>query len=282
MTSLEGRSVRRSLAWDGLRAFEAVYQPHTALAMHEHSAPFFTYVLRGEFVERTGRMDRECGRGSVIFHPPCDAHANAVGPRGTMSLNVEISPEFWSELASGLHSADLVAGRVLSGDVEWLASAVWREFHREDAASGLSMDEAVALLCSSLRADRKRTGSISARRLALSREYISQHLTPAPRLAEVAQVAGVHPMHLARLFRERYGYSMGEFVRRRRIAWACGQLASADLSLSAIALAAGFADQAHFSRTFRRVTGCTPRWYRQHLTDASGVQDRGRLGREVF
>src|ERR1700752_2081468 len=113
MANLEGRSVRRSLAWDGLRAFEAVYQPHTALAMHEHSAPFFTYVLRGEFVERTARMDRDCPRGWVIFHPPCDAHANAVGPRGTMSLNVEISPELWAELAG-------VSGQVLSGDVEWL------------------------------------------------------------------------------------------------------------------------------------------------------------------
>ena len=279
MATLEGRSVRRSLAWDGLRAFEAVYQPHTSLAMHEHSAPFFTYVLRGEFTERTSGVNRECRRGSVIFHPPCDAHANAVGPTGTMSLNVEIAPELWAELARGLHSADLVSGRVLSGDVEWLAASVWREFHREDAARGLAMDEAVALLCSSLRVDRRRTGSASARRLALSTEYISQHLAPVPRLAEVAQVAGVHPMHLARLFRERFGYSMGEFVRRRRIAWACSQLAGSDRTITAIALDAGFADHAHFTRTFRRITGCTPRWYRQH---ASGVQDLGSSSPEVF
>ena len=61
--SLEGRSVRRTRAWDGLRAFEAVYDPHTALAMHEHSGPFFTYVLRGEYVERTPCMERDCRRG---------------------------------------------------------------------------------------------------------------------------------------------------------------------------------------------------------------------------
>jgi AraC family transcriptional regulator len=269
---LEGRSVCRTIAWAGLRAFEAVYQPHASLAMHEHSAPFFTYVLRGEFVERTSRMKRECRRGAVIFHPPCDAHANAVGPSGTMSLNVEITPELWDELAggaggaAGLHSGEMVSGQVLSGDVEWLAASVWREFHREDAAAALGMDEAVALLCSSLRVDQRYSGSASARRLAISAEYISQHLTRAPRLADVAQVAGVHPMHLARLFRQRFGYSMGEFVRRRRIAWACGQLASSDATIAAIALAAGFADHAHFTRTFRRITGCTPRWYRQHVT----------------
>jgi AraC family transcriptional regulator len=259
--SLEGRSVCRSIAWDGLRAFEAVYEPRTALAMHEHSAPFFTYVLRGEYLERTSRTDRECRRGSVILHPPRDAHANAVGPNGTMSLNVEIAPELWAEL-----SADAVSGQVLSGDVEWLATSVWREFHRDDAAARLGMDEAMALLCASLRADRKSTGPLSARRLATSAEYISEHLTAAPGLAEVARVAGVHPMHLARLFRQRFGYSMGEFVRRRRIAWACGQLAGSDATISAIALSTGFADHAHFTRTFRRVTGCTPSWYRLHVT----------------
>jgi AraC family transcriptional regulator len=291
---LEGRSVCRTVARGGLRAFEAVYRPHASLAMHEHSAPFFTYVLRGEFLERTSRLKRDCRRGAVIFHPPGDAHDNAVGPRGTMSLNVEIAPELWDELTGGVHSADMVSGRVLSGDVEWLAASVWREFHREDAAGALGMDEAVALLCSSLRVDQRCNGSpsASARRLALSAEYISQHLTPAPRLADVAQVAGVHPMHLARLFRQRFGYSMGEFVRRRRIAWACGQLASSDRTISAVALDAGFADHAHFTRTFRRITGCTPRWYRSHVLsearaacerrNASGVQDLGSSSPEVF
>lgn len=258
--SLEGRSVRRTRAWGGLRAFEAVYEPHAALTMHEHSAPFFTYVLRGEYFERTPRMNRECRRGSVIFHPPCDTHANTVGPRGTMSLNVEIAPELWAELASAGF-----AGQVLSGDVEWLAVSVWREFHSDDAAARLGMDEAVTLLCASLRVDQK-SGSISARRLATSAEYISEHLAAAPGLAEVAQVAGVHPMHLARLFRQRFGYSMGEFVRRRRIAWACGQLSDSDATISAIALSAGFADHAHFTRTFRRIAGCTPSWYRHHAT----------------
>ena len=251
------------MAWGGLRAFEAVYEPRASLPMHEHAAPFFTYVLRGEFVERTPRTTRECRRGAVIFHPPGDAHDNAVGSRGTMSLNVEITPELWDELAGG---AGRAGGQVLSGDVEWLAAAVWREFHRDDAAATLGMDEAVMLLCASLRNDRMFNRSISARRLALSAEYISQHLTAAPTLADVAQIAGVHPMHLARLFRQRYGYSMGEFVRRRRIAWACGQLAGSERTIAAIALAAGFADHAHFTRTFRRITGCTPRWYRQHVT----------------
>ena len=72
-------------------------------------------------------------------------------------------------------------------------------------------------------------------------------------------------MHLAKLFRKRFGYSMGEFVRRQRIRWACEQLAHDDATIATIAVRAGFADHAHFTRTFRRITGCSPRWYRQRI-----------------
>jgi AraC family transcriptional regulator len=89
--------------------------------------------------------------------------------------------------------------------------------------------------------------------------------TATPSLSEVARIAGVHPMHLAKLFRKRFGYSMGEFIRRQRIAWACDQLSHDTGTISFIAASAGFADHAHFTRTFRRITGCSPSWYRQKV-----------------
>jgi len=100
------------------------------------------------------------------------------------------------------------------------------------------------------------------RRLDRCLDYLSAHAADAPTLTDMARVADVHPMHLARLFRKRFGYSMGEYVRRRRIAWACEQLSHDAGTISSIAADAGFADHAHFTRTFRRITGSTPRWYR--------------------
>lgn len=200
----------------------------------------------------------------VVLHPPQDAHDNLVGPRGTMSLNVEIAPELWRELSrGGPQSVDL--GQVLSGDIEWFAVAVWREFHREDVAASLAIEETVSQLCVAIMGDHKSKQLLSTRRLTQCAEYLDDHLVPPPRLAEVARVAGVHPMYLAKLFRRRFGYSLGEFVRRRRVAWACGQLGNSDATVASIAVAAGFADHAHFTRTFRRITGCTPSWYRDHL-----------------
>jgi AraC family transcriptional regulator len=201
----------------------------------------------------------------VIFHHYHEAHANVVGPQGTASLNVEITDVAWHELTADIVRASDIVGRALSGDAEWLALAVWREFHHDDPASSLGLAEAVALLCAEVRRSKARGVFEPHQRLDRCVQYLRDAPTARPSLAEVARIAGVHPIHLAKLFRKRFGYSMGEYLRRQRIAWACEQLARDTGTISAIAVRAGFADHAHFTRTFRRVTGCSPRWYRQHV-----------------
>jgi AraC family transcriptional regulator len=83
------------------------------------------------------------------------------------------------------------------------------------------------------------------------------------RLEDVARVAGLHPMHVARTFRAAHGESVAASLRRRRVLWAAERIAAGREPLSAIALEAGFYDQAHFCRIFRAVTGRTPGSYRR-------------------
>ena len=59
--------------------------------------------------------------------------------------------------------------------------------------------------------------------------------------------------------------SPGEYVRRLRVEIACQRLASSDMPLAEIALAAGFSDQSHFTKTFRHYNGMTPGEYRRRL-----------------
>ena len=250
-----------------MHAFEAAYAPRTHLPHHEHTAPFFTYVLRGSFLDCIGKESRTCVAGSVVFHAPNEGHANIVGDTGTASLNVEITPETWSELTEERSKARGVVGRVLSGDFEWFALHVWREFHRDDAGSRLALEEAVTALCWRLRNETWPHRYLSSRKLTACMEYLSGNLESVPRLSEAARFVGVHPMHLARLFRERLGYSMGEYVRRSRIAWARDLLQQERYTIGEIGIRVGFADHAHFCRTFLRVTGCTPGWYRRHVID---------------
>jgi AraC family transcriptional regulator len=86
-----------------------------------------------------------------------------------------------------------------------------------------------------------------------------EHLT----LGTLAASVGVHPAHLARVFRRFHGCTPGEHVRQLRIEFACHRLANSDTPLAEIALAAGFSDQSHFSNTFKRHTGVSPAAFRK-------------------
>lgn len=78
--------------------------------------------------------------------------------------------------------------------------------------------------------------------------------------------AGYHPAHVSRLFRRCFGYSISDYASAHAVRRAIGQLASPDVSLSEAALAAGFYDQSHMNRLFRRVLGRTPGEARALLT----------------
>jgi AraC family transcriptional regulator len=81
------------------------------------------------------------------------------------------------------------------------------------------------------------------------------------RIATLADDIGVHPVHLARVFRAHYGMSIGTYLRGLRLDWAACQLPT-NTPLSEIAAGAGFVDQSHFTRAFRIHTGLTPGQYR--------------------
>lgn len=72
----------------------------------------------------------------------------------------------------------------------------------------------------------------------------------------------MNPVYLARAFRKRYGCLPAEYVRRLRVEAASEALARSGRPLAQVALEAGFTDQSHFSRQFRRLTGMSPGRYR--------------------
>ena len=75
-----------------------------------------------------------------------------------------------------------------------------------------------------------------------------------------------HPVHVARVFRAHHGMTVAGYVRQLRIAWAQEQLRQRESVAAQVALAAGFADQSHFTRAFRRVMGRSPSsWRRQGI-----------------
>ncbi|MEM7676259.1 MAG: helix-turn-helix transcriptional regulator, partial [Myxococcota bacterium] len=82
---------------------------------------------------------------------------------------------------------------------------------------------------------------------------------------QIAREAGMSAAHFSRLFKETIGETPHQFLTDFRIERAREMLADRERPMIDIALACGFADQPHFSRTFSRLTGQSPREFRKTL-----------------
>ena len=105
-------------------------------------------------------------------------------------------------------------------------------------------------------------GGLPPRTMRRVLEYIETHLAENISIESLAAVAGLSMFHFARTFKQSAGQTPHGYVVQCRVRRAKGMLASTDLSLSEIAVAAGFSDQSHCARRFREHVGVSPRDYR--------------------
>ena len=101
-------------------------------------------------------------------------------------------------------------------------------------------------------------------KLERAAEYIRLHCTQALKLEDICQAAELSPSYLIRAFKQYYGLTPHAYMVNRRIQFARSQLRNGAL-IADVALAAGFADQAHFQRTFKQHFAATPGQYREIL-----------------
>jgi AraC family transcriptional regulator len=219
-------------------------------------------MIDGGFTEKLGQRNRECTRFTLITHPADEVHANVCYPGGAQYFVVEIGRQLLSrsrEYALMLDSPT----EVKYGFSVWLAKRLYEEFYRMDAASPLVIEGlTLEMMADVSRRHVKTSESTSPRWLNQTRDFLHANFTENMTLQGIARSVGTHPVHLARVFRQYHGCTIGEYVRRLRVELVCRELSLTDAPLAQIALAAGFYDQSHFSRTFKKLVGLTPSAYR--------------------
>jgi AraC family transcriptional regulator len=107
-------------------------------------------------------------------------------------------------------------------------------------------------------------GGLSPRHLRRARDFILDHLAEDICLDELSELTGLTPKHFARAFKQSTGLPPHQYLIIERIEAAKRCLLDARANLADIALFCGFADQSHFTATFRKVVGVPPGvWRRQ-------------------
>lgn len=244
-----GRTVGATTAafapgWASGSLLDVEYPPGADYDTHAHGSFYLALIVRGRFREWRP-APRDVPPTALVEYAPDSRHAVRVG-RGQLRILHLVTQERdgvrWSEELPGL--------------LWQMARELERARPRRDADSDLVLE---SLLAEALAQDRAAEGpGRDPSWLGAVRERLRDPSIGSVGLRDLAALAGVHPSHLARTFRARHGMTAGEFLRRLRVARALREVQSGGRSLSHIALDAGFADQSHFGRFFRRYVGTTP------------------------
>ncbi|AFE10371.1 AraC family transcriptional regulator [Corallococcus coralloides DSM 2259] len=255
----------------GLVLTESTYAPGARLPSHLHRHAGFRLTLEGGFMDVVEGRARECTARSVAFHAPGLEHAQRIRGVRTRTFNIDFSEASWrsrSALVAGLDPrVDLASARLVA-----LTARVYQEFRRADDVAGLAIEGlTLELLAEAVRASApvRDVGGPPAW-LGRVRELLDAVRGPPPTLAALAREAGVSPQRLGRAFRQAYRCSPAEYLRRSRMERAGRALRETERPLGDIALDAGYCDQSHLTREFRRRLHLTPAEYRRLAGRASG------------
>lgn len=93
-------------------------------------------------------------------------------------------------------------------------------------------------------------------------EFIDDHYTEDLCLEDIASMAGFSKFHFSRLFKQYTNFTFTDYLCYKRINAAAELLEKSELSITEIALSAGFQSIPTFNRLFKKQNGCSPRAYR--------------------
>ena len=259
--ALHGR-VTKSLGVANFILTESAFDPHSRLPRHAHENSYLCFVLQGAYTERYGNREVNCRPAALTFRASGQTHQALVHGVDTRVFVLEITPQWIERLRADSLTLES-AFESYGGALTRLCVRLNREFHKTDDAAKLAMEGlALELLAEAARQPSTGIGAAPPW-LRQAREMIVEHFSETLKLTQIAAEVGVHPVYLATAFRQKFGVTVGEFVRQLRIEHACAELIKGELPLAAIALQAGFVDQSHFSRTFKLYVGTTPANYRR-------------------
>jgi AraC family transcriptional regulator len=259
-----------SASVQGWSVAETRYQPNARIAAHYHRGLTLSVIFGGGYVECFGRSRIESVPFTAVLKPPGFEHENVMSAAGLHALYAEPLDEPWGGAAPELRA---VAEPVLLTGPR-VAGVVIRLRREQLAAdrSGLHMEEALLeLLGEATSVVRWSRSRVTDRWLSPVVDLLRERYLAPPTIKELAALAGVHPVYLVQRFRQRFGCTVGDYVRRLKIDHAARLLAG-PLPVGRIALESGFADHSHLTRIFRRGVGITPSQYRAAVssTEADG------------
>ncbi|MBS1726223.1 MAG: helix-turn-helix transcriptional regulator [Armatimonadetes bacterium] len=240
---------------------EALYPSEVMGELHAHSWPYFKVVLNGMYRELEKNRSIEHHRQSIATQPKDEPHRTHIAACGLHYLRVDLAPSFIDQIDDRLDCKQRnlfwEPQNIKSGPLLHLGSKLYSAWKNWDFASPLILEGLILEITGEVLRANQPEHAYPAWMKKLE-DRLQSNLEAGTSLADLSLELGVHPVMMARWFRRKHRQSIGEYVRALRVERATHDLLHSNLTLGEIAIRAGFADQSHFGRVVKRLTGATP------------------------
>lgn len=238
------------------RIFTSSYAPGSVFGAHTDERPRISVVLRGCLREESGGEAVDATPAALVIKPADAVHRNTFGNAPVHLLTIEFTSQ-----ESGFTEGCFSSWRWLHGVASARVITAWMQ-GLAAASTPAEYKEAVIDLLARLPARAGAKAEPPAWLLRI-RERIQDEHAEHLHTSDLAAEARVHPVYLARRYRQSYGCSISEDLTRLRLESSIPALADGRTDLVHVALDNGYTDQSHFQRRFRSAVGTTPGRFRK-------------------
>lgn len=231
---------------------------------HEHENAYFTFILDGNVLEGNKKEIYHCGAGSLLFHNWEDAHYNLKPAGFTRGFHIELDHNWFKSFEI---DPNAIQGSIslLDPQLKILMYNLFKETKLKEQTKSLAINSLLIEMFNRMGAiqpdlSRKTppwVGKIRSILLDLSSEDWT--------LNTLSHTLGIHPVHLSRDFTKYFHCNLSQYIRLLKVQRSLSLLSDQNYSLTNIAFECGFADQSHFTRSFKALNHINPAKYRKLL-----------------
>jgi AraC family transcriptional regulator len=245
--------------FDGLTVGTTAYQTGaTCDEFHSHDNPTICFMLQGGGVEQRNRNSYERGACDVRFYHAEESHQSVIKVFPSKCVNLDLEAKFLSQYEISETLLNLAVTNNL--DVKFLMLKVHNELVINDTFTNSSIK---ILLLSMLNQTKSSNNRKMPDWITNLHELLNDNWTETLSLEDLSATVKVHPVTISKHFTRYFSCTLGEYMRKLKVHKSISLIRSSNFSLTEIALHCGFADQSHFTRNFKKLTGLLPKDFKQ-------------------
>ncbi len=249
---------RKSFQADGLSIVDSQFYNYSSCPWHYHENAHFAFTTSGRLTETHKKRKLHLSAGSLLYNHSQEPHCNSDYSEKVAALHVDISPQWFNKYGIN-YSVIEGLNQINDPLIKNIFFNIYKEIKYYDSISPLSVESLVVNAITIMSNTGVDQNSLMPLWTKKAKEVLYEAYAEEISLKQLASMVNIHPVYLCQKFPVYFKCSFGEYIRKIRIEKAVDMILNKkDYSLTEIAYAAGFADQSHFIRTFKKNIGITP------------------------